>query len=131
MTTQTTLTREALKSLASKNQTRYEEVDVPGFGTVGLRSQTHVQRSRRLTQLYGGGEDVQAMFGIYRIIDQVYADKSTPMFLPEDAAWLGDTEDGFLDPLLAALDKFNQKDEDPKKTDVLDKLSESSKATTD
>ncbi len=123
--TKTTLTRE---KLFKKAKVRYQVVEVPGFGKVGIRSGGEVQRSRRAARMWDGdGNPIEESFAqrrVHAIIDQVMVDESTPMFSDKDAKDLGALDSNELDPLFAAITKFNEV-EDVGKKDVSSDSSES------
>lgn len=100
----TTLTREALKEKAA---CRYEEVDVPGWGRIGIRSCPEHQRSLRQMQYI----DDRESYRISKLIDQLMSDQDTPLLTEEDREWLKAADSYRLDPLHAVLDKFNGDDE--------------------
>lgn len=114
--TKTTLTRE---KLFEKAKLRYQVVDVPGFGKVGIRSGGEVQRSRRAARMWdSNGNPVEESFAqrrVHAIIDQVMLDESTPMFSEKDAKDLGALDSNELDPLFAAITKFNEGEDTGKK----------------
>ena len=107
----TTLTKEALQGLAKP---RYEVVQVPRYGKVGIRSQSEVKRARRATELFDDrGQLVpesDSLRRVHKLIDQLMVDENTPMFLESDAGWLGDLDSVSLDPLLDAVAEFNAKE---------------------
>ena len=116
MSVTTTLTREAL---LGKCQPVYKEVDVDGFGTVGLRELGETKRLRRINQMFDGKGNLDDTHSsrrrLYMIIDQVMVDESTPMFTEADIATLSELGSGKLDSLVAAIVKFNE-DLDPNGT---------------
>lgn len=117
--TSTTLTREAL--LAKVGKPRYEEVEIEGLGTVGIRSRTRLQATSRMFACMSENGKVdprkQALQPIYRLIDQVMVDEKTPMFTDADVDLLAGMPDGELDELFAALQQFNETVEPAKKKD--------------
>ena len=112
----TTLTKEAL---LDKCKARYEEVEVEGFGTVGIRSVSPVKQSLRTSSYFDDdgkfSEAEGAKRDIYKLIDQVMIDENTPMFTDADFSALDALDSAKLDPLFAAINIFNgvQKKEDP------------------
>lgn len=119
--TKTTLTRE---KLFKKAKVRYQVVDVPGFGKVGIRSGGEVQRSRRAARMWDGdGNPIEESFAqrrVHAIIDQVMVDEGTPMFSEKDAKDLGALDSNELDPLFAAITKFNEGEDTGKKGGLSD-----------
>lgn len=115
--TSTTLTREAFLSKIAKP--RYEEVEIEGLGTIGIRSRTRLQATSRMFACMDANGRVdprkQALQPIYRVIDQVMIDEKTSMFTDADVELLGSMPDGELDELFAALQQFNETVEPTKK----------------
>ena len=113
----TTLTREAL---LSKSKPIYREVDVKGFGRVGIRQQSEMRRIQRTNQLFDGSGNVNPMHAdrrrVYMLIDQLMVDESTPMFSESDIETLMDGGSEHYDPLITAIGEFN-KSVDPEKND--------------
>jgi len=118
MTSETTLTREALFEKAAR---RYEVVDVDGWGKVGIRSRSQVGKSRRETAMFDDdGKLIRSVYDmrqIHMLIDQLMVDETTPMFTESDVEALGELDGVKLEPLHAAVWLFNAT-EDPKKTDA-------------
>ena len=117
--TRTTLTREQLLGKAAK--VRYEEVEIDGIGTVGIRQRTRLQESRRTFAMFDASgkfdNDKAVLQPFWRLIDQVMVDESTPMFSESDIATLGALPEGELDELFTAVQRFNSEvDDDPKKS---------------
>ncbi len=114
----TTLTRE---QLLNKAKARYEEVDVPGLGTVGIRSMDRAKIDLRSSSWFDDdGNLIDAKFAlrnVYMIIDQVMIDETTPMFSAEDAQVVSDLDGAMLHPLITAVQKFNNDVEQVKKKD--------------
>lgn len=108
----TTLTREKLLAAAAPS---YTTVEVAGFGVIGLRSQSELQRSRRIAALFDDAgnlrDDSKQLRRVYMIIDQVMASEKTPLFTDADALELGSLDGEKLDPLIAAIVEFNGDDE--------------------
>lgn len=108
MTSTTTLTREALLERAKP---RYEEVPVDDWGTIGLRSVSEVQKSRRSAACFDmKGNEVQkniTLRRVHEIVDQVMVDVDTPMFKECDVPMLAELDATKLEPLFAAIRKFN------------------------
>lgn len=83
--------------------------DVPGFGDVWVRSCPEVQRSQRMSALFGkDGERMKSLRRIHQIIDQVMADETTPMFTEKDVPELEQLDGAKLDGILAAVAFFNE-----------------------
>ncbi|HUS38142.1 MAG TPA: hypothetical protein VMX74_01760 [Pirellulales bacterium] len=122
--TQTTLTRELL---FTKARVRYEVVDVPQFGTVGIRSRNEYTKARRTSQLFDANGDLlpeqDDRRRVYRLIDQLMIDETTPMFVDADADALGALDGDVLDNIFAAILHFDRGDDDTKKKDELNDLS--------
>lgn len=113
----------------------YKEVEVDGFGTIGLKQRTRLQESRRTYAMFGDNGKVDqgkaALYDFYRIIDQVMVDENTPMFSDADIDLLANSAEGELDGIFAALAEFNSEvDDDPKKSEESSESSESLNATT-
>lgn len=113
----------------------YKEVDVEGFGRIGIRQRTRLQESRRTYAMFGDNGKVDqakaALYDFYRIIDQVMVDETTPMFTDADVDLIANSAEGDLDELFAAVAKFNSEvDDDPKKSEESSESSESSSETT-
>lgn len=104
----TTLTREQFLQAAP---VRFQKVDVPGMGTVLLRSISATQKSRRFAQRYDQNAkarpDQLALQDIYAIIDHVMIDEQTPMFTDQDIDIVGGMDAIALDPLYEAINEFN------------------------
>lgn len=104
----TTLTREAL---LQKAKPKYEEVEIPGYGTVGIRQQSELLRMRRQSQLFDASgnlaDDHFARRRAYMLIDQVMVDESTPMFDSSDVDAIMQSGSESFDPLVAAVNDFN------------------------
>lgn len=117
----TTLTKAAL---LEKAKPKYEEVEIPGYGTIGIRQQSELTRMRRQAQLFDAtGELVEDHYErrrAYMLIDQVMVDESTPMFEASDLDAIMQSGSEAFDPLAAAVNAFNRK-VDP----VKNRLSES------
>lgn len=117
-TTKTTLTREAV---FDKAKPRYEVVQVEGWGTVGIKSISEVQRSRRASRFWDQdgelNEDAATMRRVHSIIDQVMVDEKTPMFSESDAKQIGELDPIMLDQLYVAIMSFNSTEEDAGKKD--------------
>ena len=103
----TTLTKAKLLELAAN---RCELVKgVPHFGDVWLRSCPEVQRSRRLSALFGkDGERQKALRRVHRIVDQVMASEHKPMFTDADVNTLMALDGAKLDPLFEAIVRFDE-----------------------
>lgn len=124
----TTLTREQLLSKVAKP--RYEEVDVDGFGTIGIRERTRLQSSRRTFSLFDSRGNVDeskaALQPFWMIVDQVMVDENTPMFSESDVMTIANWPDGKADELFAAVQRFNEEVvDDPKKPEESSESSES------
>lgn len=109
------LTRE---KLIEKCKPRFEWVEVEGFGKVGIREPLELQRSRRVSRMFDrAGNHIEAskeMRRMHMIIDQLMVDEAAPMFAAGDKdameilSQLSSTQ---LDPIVAAIVKFNGDDE--------------------
>ena len=125
-----TLTREAL---LEQGKPKYQEVEVPGWGTVGLREVTQLLASKRAGQLFddnGKLRDEQfALRNVHMIIDQVMVDEQTPMFTESDVVSLSDLGANQVNPLLAVITNFND-EVMPQKKAVSEDSSESLVETT-
>jgi hypothetical protein len=113
----TILTRDAI---LKKVKGRFAFVEVEGWGRIGLRSMTEVQRSRRASQMWDNEQLVQENVDVRRIhtiIDQVMVDEKTPMFTEADVAELREADPVILDELYAKIIEFNAPDEDAGKKD--------------
>lgn len=125
-----TLTREAL---FDKGKPKYREVEVPGWGTVGIREVTQLLASRRAGQLFDDNgklkNDVFALRNVYMLIDQLMVDESTPMFTEADVAELSDLGSAQVNSLLAVITNFNEEVTPQKNEPSLDS-SESLSVTT-
>ena len=125
----TTLTREQL--LGKIGKPRYKEVEIDGIGVVGIRQRTRLQESRRTYAMFDSrGKVIQekaCLQPIYRIIDQVMVDESTPMFTDDDVYKLAEGPEGdWVEQLMEAVQDFNMEvDDDPKKSDESSGSSES------
>jgi len=114
----TTLTREALLERAKP---RYEVVDVPGWGTVGIRTQLETKRARRAADHFVNGkyqQDVADKRRAYMMIDQLMIDEETPMFQESDVEALASGNGAVYDELIYAIQQFNEEydpENDPKK----------------
>lgn len=104
----TTLTREIL---TAKCKQRYEVVEIPEWGQIGIRSTPEVKRTQRFSRMYDDNgqriEQQRGMRRVYQIIDQVMADENTPMFTDADAAEIAQWDGEKLDYIMAAIVKFN------------------------
>ena len=104
----TTITREQFLQAAPQ---RYDTVHVEGFGVIGLRSVSEMQKSKRLAQRYAAnGQMVPiqvATQDLYAIIDHVMIDESTPMFTDADLDLLGAMDSARLAPVFEAINAFN------------------------
>jgi|DEB0MinimDraft_4_1074332.scaffolds.fasta_scaffold03861_9 hypothetical protein len=112
----TTLTRE---QLLNKAKARYEEVDVPGLGTVGIRSLDRAKIDLRSSTWFDDNgnlvEEKFALRNVYMIIDQVMIDESTPMFSAEDVSVVSALDGAMLNPLISAVQAFNNDGDSVKK----------------
>ena len=107
--------------LGKAAKVRYEEVEIDGIGTVGIRQRTRLQESRRTFAMFDASgkfdNDKAVLQPFWRLIDQVMVDESTPMFSESDIATLGALPEGELDELFTAVQRFNSEvDDDPKKS---------------
>ena len=102
------LTRSAL---LQKTKLRYSEVEVEGIGTIGIRSITQLQLSRRYSSYndkdgkFIPSEGVKA--GVHKIIDQVCEAPGKPMFTDADFDEVAGMAADTVDALHAAIDEFN------------------------
>ena len=82
-----TLTKEAL---LEKCKSRFEWVEVAGFGKVGLRDQTEVKRAFRVSRQFDKNgnfvESARELRRIHMIVDQVMSNESEPMFASDAEA---------------------------------------------
>lgn len=105
--------------LSKVGKPRYEEVEIEGLGTVGIRQRTRLQESKRMYACFVNGRydtGKAALEPFYRLIDQVMVDESTPMFSEDDVMTLANCPEGELDGLFAAVQQFNNEVvDDPKK----------------
>ena len=126
----TTLTREALLDRAKP---KYAEVEVPGWGTVGVREVSQLLASKRAGQMFDDNgklkEDVFALRNVHMIIDQLMVDEDTPMFTEADIPVLSNLGASKLNPLLAVIANFNDEATPQKKGESTDS-SESLEETT-
>ena len=111
-----TLTREAL---LGKAKPRYEEVDVPGFGVVGIQACSELRRSHRISKLFDANgnrlEIASVRRRVHMIIDQVMVKQGEPMFQESDVDVLLELDSEKLDPLVHAINNFNDEIEPEKK----------------
>ena len=122
------MTREQLLSKVSKP--RYQEVEIEGLGTVGIRQRTRLQESRRTFSLFDSNGKVDhskvALQPFWSIVDQVMVDEKTPMFSEADVTMLAELPVGELDALFEAVSEFNgEVVDDQKKSDESSGSSES------
>lgn len=105
----TTLTKELL---VNKAKPVYREVDVKGFGRVGIRQRSELKRLRRTNQLFDDlGNRVQIHHDrrrAYLLIDQLMIDENTPMFSESDLDSIMDLGSEHFDPLIVAINQFNE-----------------------
>ena len=105
----TTLTRD---EFIQKAKRIYREVDVPGFGRVGLRQRPETSRMvefLRYLDRNGNTNPEQAKFRrAHLIIEQVMIDENTPMFSADDIDMIGEMGSENLDQLFAAINQFNE-----------------------
>ena len=108
----TTLTREAL---FEKARPKYEEIDVPGFGRVGIRQRSELKRIQRINEQFDDSGNRVAKHNnlrrLYMLLDQVMVSESEPMFSESDVAELAELDGAKLDPLVAAVTAFNEESE--------------------
>lgn len=111
----TTLTREAL---LDKTKLVYKEVDVPGFGRVGIRQQSEMKRMARTNQLFDKDGNVSDFHNdrrrAYLLVDQLMIDDQTPMFSEGDVEQLMEQGSDHFDMLVAAIKLFNNEIEPEK-----------------
>ncbi len=114
----TTLTRE---QLLSKAKARYEEVEIEGLGTVGIKSMDRAKVDLRASSWFDEDgkliDEKFALRNIYMIIDQVMVDENTPMFSGEDLQLVSELDGTMLNPLISAVQQFNNDGEPVKKKD--------------
>lgn len=114
----TTLTRE---QLLNKAKARYEKVDVPGLGTVGIRSLTRAKIDLRSSTWFDDQgnliDEKFALRNVYMLIDQVMVDENTPMFSVDDISVVSELDGAMLNPLISAVQQFNNDGETVKKKD--------------
>lgn len=112
----TSLTRELL---LNKAKPKYEEIDLDGFGTIGIRSVTEFKRTTRASAMFKDdgsmNEAIAKKRRVYGIIDQVMVDESTPMFTDDDVEELMNADSYVIDKLYYAIQKFNGEDVAEKK----------------
>ncbi len=100
-----TLTRE---QLIDHLDVRYEEVEIPKWGTIGLRSRSQGMRSHRISQLMEvQPHELADTNTLYSIIDHVMVDRETPMFKDDDLDMLRRMDGEKMDALTQAILKFN------------------------
>ena len=92
---------------------RFELVDVPGVGEIGVRSVPQLTVSRRevsvrdpVTGAYVPGEWEKV--DVYALIDQIMVDENTPMFAEDDVEALGMLDAAKLAPFHQAVQLFNR-----------------------
>lgn len=114
----TTLTREAL---LGKGKPRYEVVDVPGIGKVGIRSVSEVRKTQRESKSVDENgkvlPDYSEKVRAWAFIDQLMVDESTPMFAESDLVAIQEMDHAITRPLFQAIKDFNREDEDKGKKD--------------
>lgn len=107
----TTLTREAL---FEKGKPRYEIVDVPGVGRIGIRSVSEVRASQREARMFDDNgqyvKDFETKVRAWAFIDQLMVDENTPMFKEEDLARIQQMDKAVTRPLYQAIKEFNRED---------------------
>lgn len=106
-------------ALFDKIKPRCEQVDVPGFGKVFIRTCPNLKFTSRWVSYAdpATGEIIaeeRAKSSIHELIDQVYVDEKTPMFSDDDFETLAEGDPERLAPLNDAVREFNNGD--PKKT---------------
>ena len=89
-----------------------EEIDVPDFGTVWVRSVPALTVARREVSARdsttGGYADGQMeLIEFYRLIDQVMMNETEPMFSEDDIDALSQVDDRMLAPYRYAVSTFN------------------------
>lgn len=116
----TTLTREAL---LNKAKPRYEVVDVPGVGRVGIRSVSELRKSQRDSRSVDDNgallKDYAERARAFAFIDQLMVDESTPMFTEADVEEIQAMDHSVTRRLFQAIKEFNGED-DPRKKDASD-----------
>lgn len=104
----TTLTKQAL---LDKAKPRYEEVEVAGVGTIGIRSISEFRQSQRDAKLYGQDGKITdeglSRARAYELIDQLMADQKNPMFTEADLESILEMDAGVTRPLYQAVKDFN------------------------
>ena len=125
----TSLTKEIL---LEKTKCRYEEVEIDGWGTIGIRSVSPVKRSHRMSKMFDDNGNIKQeevdKRDVLRLIDQLMVDENTPMFSEADFDTLVETDAARWDPINEAIRVFNG--EEPEKNDSGD-TSKNSDETTD
>lgn len=108
----TTLTREAF---FQKTKPRVETVDVEGFGQVMIKSVKPSVKSRRdATLMDSEGNLIDGYITsnqLFAIVDQVMVSENEPMFTDDDLPELREVDYHKLEPLIAAVARFNAPDE--------------------
>lgn len=103
-----TLTREALRVAAKP---RFEQIEIEGFGKVGIRSRSQVMAMKREASLYNpdGSPNHESMDlqAVYLIIDQICKTAEEPLFTDDDIEWLAASDASKLQPLIDAIIRFN------------------------
>jgi len=121
----TTLTRQFL---LDQGKPKYAEVDVPGWGIVGIREVSQLLASKRAGQLFDDNgklkDNVFALRNVHMIVDQLMENETTPMFTEADVPVLSELGASKLNPLLAVIANFND-EVTPQKKDESNVLNES------
>jgi hypothetical protein len=112
----TTITKE---TFAKKAKQRYEEVEIDGWGTIGIRSVSSLRASQRASRLFSleTGELIREQADLqsfHRIIDQICVDPDTPLFTEADIEFLQDLDESRLAPIKRAISEFNGEEAEPK-----------------
>jgi len=104
----TTITKETFKT---KAKARYAEVDVEGWGRLGLRTVNPVLQSQRIGWIFEqkeqGNELPYHQQTVIGIVDQCMVDEATPMFTFEDIEWLAELDAAQLKGIMEAINNFN------------------------
>lgn len=114
----TTLTREAL---LNKAKPRYEVVDIPGVGKIGIRSVSELQKSRRDSRSVDASgallKDYAERARAFAFIDQLMVDEETPMFSESDVEEIQAMDHAVTRPLFHAIKMFNGEEDARKKAE--------------
>lgn len=105
-------------ALFEQAKPRFEWVDVPPFGKIGIRSVSRLRRTQRESSYRDPetGELIPAVLELaeaHVLIDQIMIDEQTPMFDESDAGAIGQLDAAKLGPLLEAVAVFNGAEKKP------------------